>query len=210
VSQQTPPVTPVDDDEILLLEISKKNHYMDKYNSDIVNDLEEILRSPIKATTSKSKTPLAESKLAATGSLPPRQSARTSSRPAMVVATTSTPEGSRSRRSQQPHIIVVTAPLLPKAHKNLKEIPELPMRIMDIKQEEETDDSHGKDIMENIAKAVATNPYKCEMCSGKFLIESLNDDINDFFFRLSQLHSPIEDNCWYMYRFTFKDFFQLY
>ncbi|XP_065091053.1 zinc finger protein 836-like [Ochlerotatus camptorhynchus] len=32
----------------LLMEISRKDKYIDKYNSDIVNDLEEILRSPIK------------------------------------------------------------------------------------------------------------------------------------------------------------------
>ncbi|XP_053693079.1 zinc finger protein 91 [Sabethes cyaneus] len=35
----------------LLMEISRKDKYIDKYNSDIVNDLEEILRSPIKNTT---------------------------------------------------------------------------------------------------------------------------------------------------------------
>lgn len=34
----------------LLMEISRKDKYIDKYNSDIVNDLEEILRSPIKTT----------------------------------------------------------------------------------------------------------------------------------------------------------------
>ncbi|XP_058814258.1 zinc finger protein 91 [Topomyia yanbarensis] len=35
----------------LLMEISRKDKYIDKYNSDIVNDLEEILRSPIKNAT---------------------------------------------------------------------------------------------------------------------------------------------------------------
>ncbi|XP_058451827.1 zinc finger protein 236 [Malaya genurostris] len=35
----------------LLMEISRKDKYIDKYNSDIVNDLEEILRSPIKSAT---------------------------------------------------------------------------------------------------------------------------------------------------------------
>ncbi|XP_055600890.1 uncharacterized protein LOC129749825 [Uranotaenia lowii] len=34
----------------LLMEISRKDKYMDKYNKDIVNDLEEILRSPIKSS----------------------------------------------------------------------------------------------------------------------------------------------------------------
>lgn len=34
----------------LLMEISRKDKYIDKYNSDIVNDLEEILRSPIKTS----------------------------------------------------------------------------------------------------------------------------------------------------------------
>lgn len=33
----------------LLMEISRKDRYMDKFNSDIVNDLEEILRSPVKS-----------------------------------------------------------------------------------------------------------------------------------------------------------------
>uniref|UniRef100_A0A1Q3F2I0 Putative mudr-1x ap n=1 Tax=Culex tarsalis TaxID=7177 RepID=A0A1Q3F2I0_CULTA len=36
----------------LLMEISRKDKYMDKFNSDIVNDLEEILRSPVKSSTS--------------------------------------------------------------------------------------------------------------------------------------------------------------
>lgn len=33
----------------LLMEISRKDKYIDKFNSDIVNDLEEILRSPVKS-----------------------------------------------------------------------------------------------------------------------------------------------------------------
>lgn len=37
------------DDDNLLLEISQKDKYYDRYNSDIVHDLEEILRSPIKS-----------------------------------------------------------------------------------------------------------------------------------------------------------------
>lgn len=36
----------------LLMEISRKDRYMDKFNSDIVNDLEEILRSPVKSSNS--------------------------------------------------------------------------------------------------------------------------------------------------------------
>lgn len=36
----------------LLMEISRKDKYMDKFNSDIVNDLEEILRSPVKSSNS--------------------------------------------------------------------------------------------------------------------------------------------------------------
>lgn len=35
----------------LLMEISRKDKYIDKFNSDIVNDLEEILRSPVKSNS---------------------------------------------------------------------------------------------------------------------------------------------------------------
>lgn len=50
LSVETSPVRDVKLDEDFLLEIVKKNKYTEKFNSDIVNDLKEILQSPVKAT----------------------------------------------------------------------------------------------------------------------------------------------------------------
>jgi uncharacterized protein Yka (UPF0111/DUF47 family) len=150
-----PASTATSQDECLLLEISKKNHYMDKFNSDIVNDLEEILRSPIKAT-GKGQSPATSSKLAV-GS---RQSARTASR--LANATVTAPETPTRGAAHKRQVVVATKPLIPKKIENIKEMTELPMKIMDIKQEED-----GEDLINDLERAVATNPYKCEMCSGK-------------------------------------------
>ncbi|XP_058125335.1 uncharacterized protein LOC131266736 [Anopheles coustani] len=45
-----------EEDEQLLMEISRGEKYTDRFNSDIVNDLAEILRSPLKATSSSAAT----------------------------------------------------------------------------------------------------------------------------------------------------------
>uniref|UniRef100_A0A182NBK5 C2H2-type domain-containing protein n=1 Tax=Anopheles dirus TaxID=7168 RepID=A0A182NBK5_9DIPT len=50
------PQRPEDDDltQQLLMEISRKDKYIERFNSDTVNDLEEILRSPVKPKPSQS------------------------------------------------------------------------------------------------------------------------------------------------------------
>lgn len=57
LSVETSPVPDVKLDENFLLEMVNKNKYTEKFNSDIVNDLKEILQSPVKAAKTAALSP---------------------------------------------------------------------------------------------------------------------------------------------------------
>ncbi|XP_050076563.1 uncharacterized protein LOC126563835 [Anopheles maculipalpis] len=91
------------DDHDLLMEISQKNKYTERFNSDTVQDLEEILRSPIKSvpykqkesTSQKGKAKAKNKKASSSNKQPPKVVEKKAKK---VVAPTSPPAVLRSQR----------------------------------------------------------------------------------------------------------------